>query len=148
MLKIRLQRVGRKHEPVFRVVITDSRNSTKSGRFHEIVGSFDARKKGFGTLNKERVEYWLSQGVQPTPRVHNLLIDEKIIEGKKINVLSKKTPIIKEAPEEETASSAEPVATPEAATETPAAPVEEKKEEPVLPADEPNPPAGGEEKAV
>jgi ribosomal protein S16 len=37
MLKIRLQRVGRKHEPTFRVVLTDSQNSTKSGRMLEIL---------------------------------------------------------------------------------------------------------------
>jgi small subunit ribosomal protein S16 len=101
MLKIRLQRVGRKHEPVFRIVVTDSKNSTKSGRFHEIVGSLDARKKGFDTLSKKRAQYWMSKGAQLTPRVHNLFIDEKIIEGKKINVLPKKTPIVKETPQTE-----------------------------------------------
>jgi len=123
MLKIRLQRVGRKNAPVFRVVVTDSKNSTKSGRFKEIVGSLDARKKGFDTLDKERIQYWISQGVQLTERLHNLFIDEKIIEGKKINVLPRKTPIVKETEGKEA-----PVAeTPAPVSGTPA--VEEKEGE-------------------
>ncbi|MFZ2523132.1 MAG: 30S ribosomal protein S16 [Minisyncoccia bacterium] len=44
MLKIRLQRVGRKHEPVFRLVLTDSKNSTKSGKYLENLGNYDARR--------------------------------------------------------------------------------------------------------
>ena len=43
MLMIRLQRVGRKHEPVFRLVLTDSKNSTKSGRFLEVLGSYSPK---------------------------------------------------------------------------------------------------------
>lgn len=116
MLKIRLQRVGRKHEPVFRVVVTDSRNSTKSGRFHEILGSFDARGKDFSTLNEERVKHWLSKGVQPTPRLHNLFLDKKLVAGKKVNVLPRKSPIKKDLP-----AQGEPKA--EAAPTTPVAAV-------------------------
>lgn len=91
MLKIRLQRTGRKHEPTFRLVLTDHRNSAKTGRFLEILGSHDFRK-GVPQINKERVLHWMKHGVKPTPTVHNLLISEKIIEGKKINVLPRRTP--------------------------------------------------------
>ncbi|MDQ3089754.1 MAG: 30S ribosomal protein S16 [bacterium] len=97
MLKMRLQRVGRKHEPSFRLVLTDSKNSTKSGRFKEILGSYDPRKST-DLFKVERIKHWLSHGVQPTGSVHNLLVTHKIIEGKKINVLPKKTPIIKVEP--------------------------------------------------
>jgi small subunit ribosomal protein S16 len=90
MLKIRLQRVGRKHEPTFRLVLSDSKNSTKSGRIKEILGSYDPRKTT-EKLDADRVKYWLSTGAQPTDTVHNLLINQKIIEGKKKNVLPKKT---------------------------------------------------------
>ncbi|MDD5069019.1 MAG: 30S ribosomal protein S16, partial [Candidatus Pacebacteria bacterium] len=55
VLKIRLQRVGRKHEPVFRVVLTDSKNSTKSGKYLEVLGSFDARSHERQTVDAERV---------------------------------------------------------------------------------------------
>ena len=44
MLMIRLQRVGRKNEPVFRVVLTDSKNGPKSGKFLEVLGSYDSRR--------------------------------------------------------------------------------------------------------
>ena len=90
MLKIRLQRVGRIHEPSFRLVLTDSQNSTKSGRFKEILGSYDPRKST-DAIKADRVKYWLSQGASATGTVHNLLITHKIIEGKKVNVLPKKT---------------------------------------------------------
>ena len=97
MLKMRLQRVGRKHEPAFRLVLTDSKNSTKSGRFKEILGSYDPRKST-DLLKIDRIKHWLSMGVRPTDSVHNFLVTHNVIEGKKKNVLPKKTPIIKEAP--------------------------------------------------
>lgn len=130
MLKIRLQRVGRKHEPAFRLVLTDSQNSTKSGLFKEILGSYDPRKE-VDQINADRVKYWISQGAIPTDTVHNLLINHKIIEGKKRNVLSKKTPQIKEVKEEAPA--------PEAPVDTTAetAPVETPEEVPVTPAPAP-----------
>ena len=93
MLKIRLQRVGRKHEPSFRLVLTDSKNSTKSGRFLEVLGSYDPRKN-IDAINAERVRHWLSQGAGLTGTVHNLLVTHKIIDEAKINVLPKKTPPI------------------------------------------------------
>lgn len=88
MLMIRLQRVGRKNDPSFRVVITDSRNSTKSGKFIEIAGSYDARK-GKPSLKEERIKYWLSVGAKPSATVHNLLADAGIISGPKLDVSAK-----------------------------------------------------------
>lgn len=109
MLKIRLQRVGKKHEPTFRVVVCDSKRGPKSGDNIEILGSYDARDKNETKVNGERVKHWISQGAQVSDTVHNLLINLGIIEGKKINVLSKKSPIIDEEKikaEEEAASNA------------------------------------------
>ena len=100
MLMIRLQRVARKHIPIFRVVLTDSRNSTKSGRFHEVLGSFNL-KTDEKTINAERVKYWISKGAQPSGTLHNYLVHEKIIAGKKINVLPRRTPIKPEVKAEE-----------------------------------------------
>lgn len=121
MLKMRLQRVGRKHEPSFRLVLTEMENSTKSGRFKEILGSYDPRKST-DAFNTERIKYWLGQGVKPTGTVQNLLITHKILDGKKVNVLPRKTPIAKAAATE--AEVAAPVA--EAAPE----PVVESSEAP------------------
>ncbi|MBI2673801.1 MAG: 30S ribosomal protein S16 [Candidatus Zambryskibacteria bacterium] len=104
MLKIRLQRVGRKHEPSFRLVLTDSKNATRSGRFKEILGTYDPRHSGAGSrksndsLEAERIKYWLSQGANPTDTVHNLLVKHGVIMAKKIDVsaTSKRAPVIKE----------------------------------------------------
>ncbi len=92
MLKIRLQRVGRVHEPSFRLVLTDAKNSTKSGRVKEVLGSYDPRKQT-DLLRTERIKHWLSRGVNFTPSVNNLLIKHGVIRGKKIDVssVSKKT---------------------------------------------------------
>jgi small subunit ribosomal protein S16 len=94
MLKIRLQRVGRKNIPVFRVLVTDSQNSTKSGKFLEILGIYDpvSNKK---EVNADRVKHWISKGAQVTGTVHNFLVAKKIIEGKKINVLPAKKAVLK-----------------------------------------------------
>ncbi len=89
MLKIRLQRVGRKHEPLFRLVLTDSKNGPKSGKFLEILGSFDARNAEKAEIKKDRVEYWHSKGAQLSATTHNLLVSRKILNQKKINVLPK-----------------------------------------------------------
>lgn len=91
MLKIRLQRTGRKNNPAFRVVLTDSKNSTKSGKFQEILGSYNVLK-GDTVFNAERIKYWISKGAQVSDTLHNFLVTQKIIEGKKKNVLSKKSP--------------------------------------------------------
>lgn len=95
MLKIRLQRIGRKNDPSFRAVLTDSKNSTKSGRFLEILGTYNP-KTADAQPNKifksDRIKYWLSKGAQLSPTMHNFLVHDKVIEGKKINVLPKKKP--------------------------------------------------------
>jgi small subunit ribosomal protein S16 len=91
MLKIRLQRIGRKNDPSFRAVLTDSKNSTKSGRFLEILGTYNP-KAGEKVLDADRIKYWMSQGAQCSDTMHNFLIHDKVIQGKKVNVLPKKHP--------------------------------------------------------
>ncbi|MDD5721171.1 MAG: 30S ribosomal protein S16 [Candidatus Pacebacteria bacterium] len=94
MLKIRLQRIGRKNDPAFRVVLTDSKNSTKSGRFLEIVGTYNP-KAGETKFEAERIKYWMSKGAKLSDTMHNFLVYQKVIEGKKVNVLPKKKPTVK-----------------------------------------------------
>lgn len=139
MLKIRLQRIGRKNEPHFRAVVTDGTSGPKSGKFIEIVGSYNP-KLGEINFKDDRVKYWIANGAQASGTVHNMLVDKKLIDGKKINVLPKKTPIKKEVEETPAAPKAEaPVETPE----TEEAKVEEETTEqaPVeeTPAEEPAP---------
>lgn len=82
MLKIRLQRVGRKNFPSFRVVLAEHTRPVK-GKFLEILGFYNPMLKRRG-LKKDRIKYWLSMGVKLSPTIHNLFIDEKIIDSKKI----------------------------------------------------------------
>lgn len=87
MLKIRLQRVGRKHEPVFRLVLTESTNGPRSGKALEVLGSYDSRKGDQAEFQTDKIKEWMSRGVQLSPTVHNILVSKKVLEGKKINVL-------------------------------------------------------------
>ena len=91
MLKIRLQRIGRKNDPSFRAVLTDSKNSTKSGRFLEILGTYNP-KAGETNFDTKKMKYWVSKGAKLSDTLHNFLVHAKVVEGKKINVLPKKKP--------------------------------------------------------
>ncbi len=86
MLMIRLQRVGRTNDPSFRVVLTDSKNGPRSGKYLEILGSYNSRR-GKAQLEKEKIKYWLSVGAKPSGTVHNLLVSHKLVSAKKINFL-------------------------------------------------------------
>ncbi|MCH7597723.1 30S ribosomal protein S16 [Patescibacteria group bacterium] len=99
MLKVRLQRVGRRNDPSFRVVVTDSTRGPKSGKYIEMLGSYNPRQKSV-VLNGDRIKYWMSVGAKVTGTMHNLLIKEKITSGKKVNVLPKKSPIVQVASKE------------------------------------------------
>ena len=91
MLTIRLSRKGKKNQPFFRVVVIDKRRSTKGGRSVEDLGYVNPLTKKI-SLNKERIQYWLKNGAQPSDTIHNLLVKEKVIDAKKVHVskLSKK----------------------------------------------------------
>lgn len=90
MLTIRLTRVGKKKEPSFRVIVVESKRKPQTGNYLEMVGSYDARSDRV-ELNGERIKYWMGMGATVSDTLHNLLVSNKIIEGKKINVLPKKT---------------------------------------------------------
>jgi len=142
MLAIRLQRVGRKNDPAFRLIVTESTRGPKSGKYVELLGSYHPKTKATN-LKPERIKHWMSVGAQVSGTAHNLLIKNAVIEGKKINVLPKKTPIKKdvvEAPVAEAAPAAlEEVVVEEAVVEE--APVE-------APAPEADAPAAAEDVPV
>lgn len=95
MLKIRLQRNGRKNDPHFRLIVAESTLKPKTTQFAEILGNYNV-KLGKFAVKADRVKHWMSVGAQITPTVHNLLISNGVLEGKKINVLPRKSPIKKE----------------------------------------------------
>jgi small subunit ribosomal protein S16 len=144
MLVIRFLRVSKKNQPSFKIVVVDKRRSSKSGRFLEEVGFYNPLTKE-KVLKAERIKYWLSKGVQPSPTVHNLLIKEKIIEGKKIPVHKKpKKKEEKKTEEAKPVPETKPEAKPEA---KPSAPVKTMADKEAAPeGGEPRPEFSGREK--
>ena len=118
MLKIRMQRTGRTNMPTFRIIVTEHTEGPKTGNFVEKLGTYNPKTKE-RNLNGERIKYWLSVGAKASGTMHNMLISAGIVEGKKVNVLPKKSPPKKEeeagetAPAVETAKSVEEVPAPE-----------------------------------
>jgi small subunit ribosomal protein S16 len=119
MLVIRLTRVGKRNQPAFRVVLTERKNPVR-GKFIEILGSYNPRLKT-KALKEERIKYWLSKGAQTSPTVHNLLVNEKIIEAKKVKAWQ-----LKKRKDGQVAKSTK---VPQVESETPAEEKEETKEE-------------------
>ena len=90
---IRLQRVGRKNDPSFRMVVTQKEKGPRTGAFLEVLGSYDSRKKRI-QLKEDRVKYWLSKGAQPSDTAYNIFVKSKILGGskRKIKIPAAKTP--------------------------------------------------------
>lgn len=73
MVKIRLTRKGRKNAPSYRIVVADSR-SKRDGKFIEIIGYYNPTEdKEKVVYKKDRYEYWISVGAQPTKAVKKLI---------------------------------------------------------------------------
>ena len=114
---IRLRREGALNRPYFKVVVTDKR-SPRDGKFIEIVGTYDPKKRGMNsTLKLERIDYWISKGAQPSDTVRSLIKKNKNPEAaakKMAAAEAKKAAKPKAAPKTEAAPAAEPA--PEAPT--------------------------------
>lgn len=95
MLAVKLQRIGKKHQPSYRLIVQEKREKL-GGRYAEDLGWYNPLDKKH-EFKKERVEYWLKVGAKPTPTVHNLLIKTGIISGSKMPVhkTAKKTEEVK-----------------------------------------------------
>lgn len=74
MLAIRLQRVGRKGYPTYRLAVQESQRHPSSGRVVAYVGSYNPHTKDV-TVKTEEAQKFLDNGAQPTPRVVKLLKD-------------------------------------------------------------------------
>ena len=73
MVKIRLRRVGRKHKPIYRVVVANSR-APRDGKFIEIIGHYNPLTNPAAVdINEEKALKWLNSGAQPTDTVYSLL---------------------------------------------------------------------------
>ena len=77
-VKLRLRRMGKKKQPIYKVVAADAR-SPRDGKFLEAVGIYNPLTKPHTIdLKEDRVNYWLDNGAQPTDTVKSLLSQKGI----------------------------------------------------------------------
>lgn len=132
MLAIRLQRLGRKGYPTYRIAVQEAQRHPSSGRVVAYVGSYNPHTKDV-TVNSEKVSFYLGNGAQPTPRVVKLLVDQKVklpswvkeASGKKDSAIRNQAKLRKNQPKEEVVAEVAPVETLE---EAPAADTESTTE--------------------
>ncbi len=85
MLKIRLQLLGRKKQPFYRIVVAEAR-SRRGGKATEIIGHFNPFSKEFA-CKADRYELWIKRGAQPTDTVkalvskHGLLVKKEMVKS-------------------------------------------------------------------
>ena len=95
MVKIRLRRMGKKREAIYRIVVADER-SPRDGRFIEEVGTYNPNTDpSTFTVDLEAVEQWMKNGAQPTDTVARLI---KLAKAGKAAPSLKKTKAAAEAP--------------------------------------------------
>jgi small subunit ribosomal protein S16 len=134
MLMIRFQRIGRKNDPAFRIVVLEKTSGPKAGNYVDLVGTYNPKTKAV-SLQSERIQEWMKKGAQVSPSLNNLLISQGVVQGTKSAVVSKKNLEKNKAKNEEaaaTAKAAEEAANAPAPTPEPEAPVEEAAPEAVV----------------
>lgn len=79
MVKLRLRRMGKKKQPIYKVVAADAR-SPRDGKFLEAVGTYNPLTNPHSIdLKEDRVMYWLNVGAQPTLTVKSILSQQGIL---------------------------------------------------------------------
>ncbi|MBP5204966.1 30S ribosomal protein S16 [Candidatus Saccharibacteria bacterium] len=96
MLAIRLQRNGRTHYPVYRIIVQEAQRHPLSGRIVAEVGSYNPHTKEI-VLDKEAVKKYLNNGAQPSGRVIRILKSQKITLPKWAKVAPEKSAKAKHA---------------------------------------------------
>jgi small subunit ribosomal protein S16 len=100
MLAIKLKRIGKKHQASFRIIVAEKRSKLQ-GRYVEDLGWWNPHSDKF-EIKKERADYWVKNGAQPTDSVFNLLVDAGVIAGPKKAVHKKAKKDEETAPLEKT----------------------------------------------
>jgi len=122
-VKMRLRRMGSRNSPFYRVVVQDARRAP-TGRFIETIGWYDPKQDGSNfSINLERVEYWKSNGAQPSETVKSLIKKANMQpkdESVSGSITEKEIPeeLIKDETKEDLISEDENVSTEESSEET------------------------------
>jgi len=83
-----MQRIGRKNDPAFRILVLEKTSSPKAGTYTDLLGTYNPKTKAL-TVAADRLKDWMSKGAQLSPSLNNLLIQKKVLEGKKTQVIAK-----------------------------------------------------------
>lgn len=94
-VKMRLTRMGDKKNPMYRVIVADSR-APRDGKFVDIVGTYHPKDhENEVKLDVEKAKTWIANGAQPTDTVRGLLVKAGVLEAKpmpaKTNAKKKKS---------------------------------------------------------
>jgi small subunit ribosomal protein S16 len=109
MLAIKLQRIGKKHQPGYRLVVAEKRSKLKAPPAEDL-GSWNPFTKK-ANLKSDRVFHWIKVGARPTATVHNLLVKEGILNAPKVKIKVKaKAAPAKESPAPEQGAGGAPAA--------------------------------------
>ena len=142
MLMLRLQRIGKKKSPSYRLIVSEKTKDTQAGTLENLGVYNPTASPKIINLKKDRIEHWLSKGAQTSASVNNILVNVGIVTGEKRKsvFLSKKRQekLGAKAAEKEATKKAEETAT------APAAAPEQIEEKPIEEVKAPEPP--GEEK--
>ena len=82
MVRIRMQRMGRRHRPFYRINAIDQR-TRRDGRFIENLGWYDPIATDPDkqlSLKSERIKYWLSVGAQPSDTMRDILVKNDLMD--------------------------------------------------------------------
>lgn len=117
MLKIRLRRIGRTHEPFYRIVVTDEKSPVQ-GKFIAQIGHYNPKTKEL-TIQKDNASDWMNKGAKPSNTVAKLMKKEKMTHKSIVVVQTKKTVKKEEAKAEEVKAAPKSEEVTEEVTETP-----------------------------
>src|SRR3989344_5648850 len=118
MLKLRLQRRGKKNYATYRVVVAEQHAPVK-GRFIADVGSYNPHTNALA-VDQDAVARWLTQGAQPSATVHNLLVTQGLLAAEKVTIWRPPAVAAAETVKPTSPTPATAAATPEAPSTPPA----------------------------
>ena|SRR5258706_16438021 len=121
MLTIRLQRIGKKGQPSYRLVVAERRSKVGAPPTEDLGAYNPFTKKA--SFKPERVQYWIGVGASPTVTAHNLLVKNGVVTAPKRRVYMKKA--VAKVAEPEAVAPATPIAEVVAEAPVEAAPVAE-----------------------
>jgi len=104
MLAIKLQRIGKKHQPSYRFIVAEKKSKMQAPPVEDL-GSYNPFTKATN-VQKDRILHWIKMGAQPTLTVHNLLVGQGVVMAPKRAVKMKKA-VAAPAPEAAAAPAAE-----------------------------------------